>query len=202
MKPSKAEKKREKNAFKRAFERRSNKQYYFFIAGTVLLLTCYPFFPHTIGYDIKYTVFVIVTPIVSGLVLFLLYEKKFYRLSRREADGPKWQHAYFYMLVIWFVSVFSYVTFGVAASVAWEAANYYKASQSKQEIVTLPINESRTRSSGSSVYFDFNDRLEHIKLHSSAREALDGQNEEKHIRLTIRKGIWNYYIVDDWKVIP
>lgn len=199
MKLSKAERRAKQKAFEKNQNRKDRLVYAIPVIGTVLFLLTGWLKPLTIGYDLRYTICVIALPIVTGLILFITYRKKF--LDTKAVNATKGIRKIIYSIILAFaISLFSFFTLGTVAIIVFETTNYNIAKKSEPDTITLPIDFYFDSSKRHGVSFLFEGKSESISLERSDVKKYESSGYKK-IKLTIRKGIWNHYIVDDYKII-
>jgi hypothetical protein len=166
------------------------------------------FEPKTFGNDIRYDVFVFWIPTILGMILTSRFSfvKDFWNdlyIDTTEKIHKKIL-ASFFILLCWFI--FSYLTFGLIASITWNSFNKIIADNNKVELYNLPIEKfSRTTGKGGSnkILFQFKNNTEEIKISfDDIKPYLDKNPNLYRLQLKIKKGIWNYYILEDWYLYP
>ncbi len=185
--------------------RRDKAIYAVLIGFVVLFVATYWLKSLTIGGDIKYHIFVEALPIAIGIALFIFNRKKLLNPEAMAAVTNIWHKIGYSALLLLCVSLLSYVTLGTFTTLVFELANYNKANSTKQETVILPIEEFY-KGSGSraknSIRFRFKGEKEHIRVNRNYINQFRAESTAKHrIKLQLREGIWNHYIVEDWDIV-
>lgn len=186
----------------------SKEKFYYalFIGCIIAFVIAYWLEPITIGNDVRYTLFVVLFPILIGVTLFITYRKKILNTDAVAAVKNKWQKLGYAIVLLGCAALFSYLTLGLVTEMVWRSANHYTAKNQRQHIVILPVNEfheaSGGRHSSNSIYFNFQGNKESIKVSKDfIKQYKTRSNTKRHIQLILRKGIWNHYFVDDWQII-
>lgn len=174
--------------------------YKLFVVFVLIGIIYYYFFePITLGYDYKYTVFIIVLPILIGLLFIGIYRRKLIVNKYTKTKNMllcKVMSLYYLLQGV----VFSYVCFGQLAKISWDIIQNKVASQSKEQVIYCQIT-SFWHGKRPSVNFTFYDRSESIKVQYSSIKAFENLNHENYvIKIKATKGLWNYYNVVDWQV--
>lgn len=204
MKPSKAERRKQSKILEIKQEIRGKAIYAAFIACAALCVIVGVRKPLSIGSDFNYVFFVIALPIMTGISLLIYYRKKLLN-----PDAPKitniWQKFGYSIATFLVASLLSFITIGTFASILFETANYYTAQDSKQQTVILPVDEfhkGRGSKATHSIRFHFNDKKEYISVSSNfIHQCIRQSSVKHHIKLKLRKGLWNHYLVDDFDII-
>ena len=160
------------------------------------------------GSDIKYYIFFFGIPVILGFVFSSVYN--IFGVSWKEMFLEiKKRNNFFrgmYDIFLFFLGniVFSYITFGLLANLAWNFINIYEANKNQIETYYLPVKEfHRTKGKGSDIiYFRFKDNLESIQVdYQTINPYLDQQPKDYKIVLEVRKCIWNHYALESWDLI-
>lgn len=200
-------KKKSSSASKR--KKKEELQYRIFL-GFVFCNIVYFFFIENklFGSDIKYYIFFFSFPVILGFVFSSKYN--IFGVSWKEMFLEiKKRNNFFrgiYNIVLFFLGniVFSYITFGLLANLAWNFINVYEANKNRIETYYLPVNEFHcTKGKGSDIiYFRFKDNLESIRVdYKTIKPYLDKQPKDYKIVLEVRKAIWNHYSLESWDLI-
>lgn len=205
MASEKSQKRSEWAAVQQKKERRDKAIYAVLIACVVLFLAIYWLKPLTIGGDIKYHIFVEALPVAIGIALFILNRKKLLDAKAVASVTNIWKKIAYSAVLLFGAALLSYITLGSFTILTFELANYYKARSTKQQTVILPVDEFH-KGSGSkakhSIRFGFKGKEECIKVSRKYIDHLRAEPAAKHhIKLKLREGLWNHYLVDEWDVI-
>ncbi|MHA3788057.1 hypothetical protein ACX0HA_07590 [Flavobacterium hauense] len=205
MKPSKAERRKQQKILEGKQRTRDKAVYAGFIACVVLFVAIYWFKPLTIGTDGTHTFFVIVLPILAGISLLISYRKKIFNTEAIAAVTNIWHKIGLSIIIPLLASLFSFIIFGTIANLAFEISNYYAAKHSRQQTVVLPVDEfhiGRGSKAKHTIRFNFKGEKEYIKVSRNFIDQYVRETNSKHqIKLKLRKGLWNHYLVDDFDII-
>jgi len=205
VKPSKAERRQQQKVFKRKKSFKDNLNYYIFIGFAIAFVAFFKFKPLTIGHDVKQLVLVHILPIVVGITLCFVYRKKLFNIDNFTQLNSNRKKAGAVVILSVAVAIGSYITLGLITNVTWECANYYTAKNEKTQTVILPVDEfhkSSGKKSKPSIKFHFQGKKERIGVSKNyIQQLLAESSTKKHIRLRLRKGLWNHYLVDDWDIV-
>lgn len=170
-----------------------------FIVFAGLFLAYYWLKPLTIGNDLRYNIFVVALPIAVGLLLFIAYRKKLLDADA-VASTKGWKKIFFGSILLLIVALYSFITIGTVAGIAFETINYKVAEKSNEHTIILPIERYFKGTKRQGVYFVFQGHQETLRLNRTDVKKYSSSGY-KHIKLTIRKGIWNHYIVDEYEFL-
>lgn len=93
---------------------------------------------------------------------------------------------------------------GVFASVIWDNFNKKTADLNSIEIIDCKIEKinSGTSKTSPDIYFLFHDKSESIPIdHDTYGKYYNSKLTDLKLQLSVRKGIWNYYVLDEWDII-
>lgn len=157
---------------------------------------------YKIGHDIRYDIVVWYLPAALGAIAAIIYMYKYADFSKLEKG---WQKILFTVLALYAGIVLSLTTLGMSCDLCFEVLNYEVAKMSIPETKTLKVTEFHEKKSSrgsAAVRFMLNGEEEEVKTRNSYIQDYRNQHPlKKHIRLYLRKGLWNHYIVDDWEVV-
>ncbi|WP_123947547.1 hypothetical protein [Flavobacterium reichenbachii] len=166
----------------------------------IFFIVNYMFFEDiTIGYDIRYIIYIFCLPLIVGIVFFGIYRKEF--LIRMYLSVNE-TYAKIYVIGFYLIQgiIVSYLSFGQITSVIWNCINKKEAEKNKIEIVSYNVTDFYTRKNPH-VTFKFKNRTEILKVSSETnRKNQDRNPKDYQIEITTQKGIWNYYIVKHWEL--
>ncbi|WP_210646953.1 hypothetical protein [Flavobacterium flabelliforme] len=154
----------------------------------------------TIGHDKRYEIYIFWLPIFIGLIFFGIF-RRHYLIRNFLAFKEIYLKIYvvgFYLLQGIFVS---YLSFGQVASVIWNYVNINEAEKNPREIFICKVIGFYTKKNPD-VSFKFKNEIEVFGVNSETnRENYNRNPKDYELKITVQKGIWNYYIVKDWKLI-
>jgi hypothetical protein len=153
----------------------------------------------TIGGDNKFEIYIFLLPTIIGIIFFGIYRKEF--LIRKYLSFKE-TYLKLYVIVFYLLQgiLVSYLSFGQIASVIWNYINKYEADKNPTEIVICKVTGFYTKKNPK-ISFDFNNQTEVFNVSSEMnRENYNRNPKDFELEITIKKGIWNYYIVEHWKL--
>ena len=157
----------------------------------------------TIGGDERYFVFIICSPIILGLIFLWFYRKSFITkiIMEKESIGNKLIHLCFILIQGVFVSFFS---FGILANAIWNQLNIRESKTTTSKIIDCKIEgfhfESGSRDNNK-IYFYYNNEFEGINAYDNSFEKYKKEDPSNYIiSIKVNKGIWEYYIINGWKI--
>lgn len=161
--------------------------------------------PKTIGHDIRYAIYIFWLPTIIGMLTLGIYRRQF--LINRFATNKGFVlgtfMVFFYLLQ---GLIFSYISFGQIAKMSWDYANFQVAKENTTEKVECEVTKFWTRANtnkfqSDAVFFEFKNRSESLKVsYESIKQYKDKNPENYLVDIDARRGIWNYYLVDNWTI--
>lgn len=156
--------------------------------------------PKTIGGGYRYTLYIVGLPTLFGL-LALGYSRR-QTLKKRLAESKGFLlRAFLSIFHLLEGLLFSYLSFGQLAKMGWDYANTRAAEAAVRETIECPVTRFRTKRRPYAVDYRFHNRDERFWVsYSWIREYKDEDPGDYSVEIEVRKGIWNYYIVDSWEL--
>jgi hypothetical protein len=199
-KQKKKEAKRKRNRFDTISSR-------IFIAGLILFLLLMILSPRSIGYDSRFIVFIILLPIALGTIPLLIYQSKITEawIGTSNYKETLWEKILFQGFYFLCSAFFAFSTISVPAQIGFEIANFYTAKGNKQETIIVPVDEfheDQGKSDSDQIRFHFNNHYESINVSEENTTRYIIESATKHrIKLKLRKGLWNYYVIVGYNII-
>lgn len=192
------------NRFKKKSER-TNTLNYIILVGLIVLFVVYRSYykVQTIGSDPRYLLIVFLIPTVSGMVILGIIKREFLKSRLNQAKGIL-QKGFLILLFLIQGFLFSYLSIGLLANMFWDNLNKKTADLSPTEIIDCKITSINSGTSKSSPGINFILHNKHDRLtidHETYGKNFDTKLSDLSLRIAVRKGIWDYYILDDWKII-
>ncbi|WP_196890229.1 hypothetical protein [Aureivirga sp. CE67] len=175
------------------------KQYYYWVFGALIFIRIFfdkNLSPELIGGNGTHFWLVDVLSIIVGVLIIGIYTSAYHRIKQKE----------FQFIHILSILVFgSYLTMNTLSRSTWT----YFSQKGKEEQITCKINQFRFSNDGldesaNYVYFQFKGKEEEIKnWDEEFINAFKKENPKKFdLILNIKKGLWGYYIIKDWEIVP
>ncbi|MFM7021672.1 MAG: hypothetical protein ACKOXB_01735 [Flavobacteriales bacterium] len=198
----------EKKDFILKEKKRDTIMYYIFIVlGIAFVLYGYGFKPEIIGHDWRYSIFIFILPVLIGMFLLLFIRKEFLRvkIGAKKTIKGKFFLSIWYIIQGFLASLFSmYFIF----QFSFDYLNQRKSQVSVPEYFKCKVEKFVLKHrdgidlQSASVQFRFQDNAESFRSSRSVIEKLDYEHSENYIlELKVSKGLWNYYMVNEWKII-
>ncbi|HKX85934.1 MAG TPA: hypothetical protein VJL37_04635 [Flavobacterium sp.] len=210
MEKVKKESKQEKRKRIKEEEKKEKLYYRIFIGFCILNVVHYWFFEEeTIGYDYRYNLYIFWIPTLLGV--FITLKLSFFKEYWKEfllglKEETRLRMKMFYCIVMLFaVFIFSYIFFGFTANAIWNHLNIKESEKHTVETLKLPVERfSRRGGKGTSngIGFYFNGNYEKIKTsYDDVKLYLDQAPQDYYVILEVKKGLWNYYLVQNWDLV-
>ncbi|WP_439185893.1 hypothetical protein [Carboxylicivirga taeanensis] len=187
-------------------KKKEGKKYYRILVGLAIYAVIYYYFFRldTIGYDIRYNIFVIWLPILIGLLCIGYYRRNYLSKTLKSCNRLLDQVLTGLFLLLLGL-IYSYFSFGITSKLIWDYTNSLITNKSNTEIYQLSVekfNKGSSRNSSASVGFRFQERYELLQAHRSKLNMY--WNSEPHnfeIEIRCKKCFWNKYLVESWQII-
>ena len=177
------------------------KHYRILIALVVLYVVYYSFFRNkVVGHDNRYIVYIVVLPTLCALLALAAYRRHF---LVDKFSTNKGSILWVFMAAFYLIQglLFSYLSIGQSAQISWDIVNNRAAKQNDLEVIQCEIIKFKTFKRSSGIEFILNSKAEKLDTRYSAiKDYADKKPEDNFLEITIQKGLWNYYLVRDWKV--
>ncbi len=160
----------------------------------------------TIGGDYKYFVYVFLIPTLIGF--FITAKFTFFSKSWKSIFNDLHKEKYLILkfiypfLLIITNFIFSYIFFGNSANIIWDTINKLESEKNKAEKYFLPITKIYTSYKyKDKIRFVFLNKEESISVkYSEIKPFLNKNTDNLKIEIKVKKGIWNYYILESWEI--
>ena len=183
-------------------EKKLEKLHYNIIIGLMIFFVTYGLFfePNVIGHDSRYTIFVFLLPTLLGLLTLAVYRRQFLINKFSTNKGFK---LWIFMIVFYLIQgiLFSYLSFGQVAKISWDIMNNRTSKQNIETVFNCQVTRFWSGRRSNSIDFLFND--EHDKFdvqYKTIKNYLNTNPKDYYLRITARKGLWNYYLVENWEI--
>lgn len=160
----------------------------------------------TIGGDYKYFVYVFLIPTLIGFFItakFTFFSKSWKSIFNdlRKEKYLILKFIYPFLLIITNF-IFSYIFFGNSANIIWDTINKLESEKNKTEKYFLPITKIYTSYKyKDKIRFVFLNKEESISVkYSEIKPFLNKNTDNLKIEIKVKKGIWNYYILESWEI--
>ncbi|WP_120274789.1 hypothetical protein [Mangrovibacterium diazotrophicum] len=174
------------------------------LIGLVIIWVLYRKFlePETIGGDSRFYIFVFLIPTLLGIIILGFIRIRFLREKWNESKSLI---AKIPLVLLYIVQgfLFSYLSIGLTSMGIWDYLNQRNASQSVSETVDCQIIKinSGTSRTPPNINFEFMGKEERINIDAGVYGQYFETNPNTiELQLTIKKGIWDYYIIERWKI--
>jgi hypothetical protein len=186
-------------------KKRTSNLNYLILVGLVVLSVVYRsyFQIETIGSDYRYFLIIFLIPTVLGILILGIIKKEFLKTILKDSKGL-FSKGFLIFLYIGQGFLFSYLSVGLLANVIWDNLNKKTADLNPIEFIDCKIEKinSGTSKTSPNVNFLFHDKSESISIdHKTYGKYYDSKLTDLTLQISVRKGIWNYYVLDEWEII-
>jgi len=180
-----------------------NQKYTRWFVGLLLFALVYRFLiePLTIGRDGRYTYYIILLPVVTGLLAIGFYRRQFL-LKMFLTDSS----FVFRVLIICFYfiqgTILSYITFGQFTKMTWDLLNYRISIQNNPEEFKCDVTGFVLSKGPDAINFKFQGHHEHFYVrYRTITNYVDMDPAALELDIKGQKGLWNCYLVKSWRII-
>jgi len=157
----------------------------------------------TIGGNGNYVIYIFFLPMIVGLIIIGLYQRKFIikELTIKEDWISKLINLTLNLIVGFFVS---YLSFGSIAHYIWNQINIRESNNNIMEYYECEIESfhiPKGTSSRNKIWFYFKGRMESINVSYKSINRYENKNpKDFKLILNVKEGIWDNYIIDSYKI--
>ncbi len=156
----------------------------------------------TLGHDIRYNIFVFWGPLVIGFIALVIYQWEFIRYVYKSAIHLRDMMISTVYLLFGGI-IFSYIIFGNLANLCFILLNNKEANDHMPQVIHCQVSSFNKgkRKVNSTIGFKFKNDYELFAVSEKYIEPYLQENPNNYeIQIIARKGIWNYYVVDEWNL--
>ena len=182
---------------------RRDKQFTILLVASLLLFVFHFLFleDKVLGHDIRYKVFVFGIPMTIGFIALAIFRWDFLRNVYKLPISIK--NIIVSTIFLSFAGiVFSYIIFGNLASMAFVYCNRREAEKHMPQVIHCQVssfNYTRRRGVHSTIGFIFKKDYELVAADDNyVKSYLNENPSDYELEIVTRKGIWDYYLVEDW----
>ncbi|RRJ89325.1 hypothetical protein EG240_11850 [Paenimyroides tangerinum] len=181
-------------------EKKLEKVYYRILVGLMILGILYYLFlePKSIGHDNRYFIYIFLLPTILGLFILAVCRRQFLMNKFSTNRGVT---LWIFLTIFYLIqgSFFSYLSLGQIAKISWDILNNRVAKQNVEEVFDCKITKFWAGKYSSNIDFIFKDHHNKFDVqYTTIEEYLHTSPEEYYLKITARKGIWDYYLVESW----
>lgn len=174
----------------------------------VIGLVYYIFFESkSIGGDYRYDLFVFWMPTLIGFFLSIKYFSFSEYWSSLIPDIKKEKRFILKIFYPIFLTVITFtycvILYWMPCNVIWDCINKYVANKNRTEVFIVPVTQFKEVSkSPDRIDFYMNNKFESIPVASEVIKPYLGKNPKNYkIKIKVKKGIWNYYVLEDFDIL-
>ena len=198
-----------KTAFKKRVKKRAKIEEKIFIGILILGVIYYLFFEDlSFGEDYRYTLYVFWLPTILGFFVAIKYSFVAEYWSSLLEDLKKEKYflmkIFYPLLLVVMTFMYSVIMFWMPSNIIWDGVNKMESITNKIEVYNLPVEEFRKsrKRSNYKICFYFKKEWESIPVSREfIKPYLDKNPKNYRIKLEVRKGIWNYYVYEDFDIL-
>jgi|GEM_PF-5400504 len=169
---------------------------------TLLALSVFQLFmeAETIGHDTRYFYWIILLPVLTGLVCFLYFGYGYFK-SDFTGIEKMYQKILVGFLLLVFIVFMSLISFGTIARATLDYCNRSAAEKKQAEVVYCDVTKFQS-GKHCSIKFKFNKENEYFGIsYKTYKSFADKAPGNYQLEITIQKGVWKYYVVNSWNII-
>jgi hypothetical protein len=181
------------------------KAYQLFMVFAGITLIHYYLQPNLFGHDARYTIYILWLPIIGGIAIIAYWQRKFL-LDDFRHEKKFWDA--FVMGILYFLGglIFSFMSFAQLVGAGFDAANYSAAKHAHPMVIECPVDRFFVGRGHDITHYEadftLNNHPEYITMDWQDFKQYDIKNPRKYkLKLTMRKGIWNFYLLDNWDIV-
>jgi len=183
-------------------EKKLEKIHYRILIGLMVFGIVYYLFlePKTIGHDIRYTIYIFLLPTILGLLILAVYRRQF---LINKFSTNKGFTLWTFMTIFYLLQglLFSYLSFGQVAKISWDILNSQTAKQNTEEVFDCQVSRFWTGKHSNNIDFLFKDRHNKFDVqYKTIKDYLNTNPDDYYLKITARKGLWDYYLVERWDI--
>lgn len=183
-------------------EKRTEKKHYLVVIVLFIFAFIYYYYfePKTVGYDIRYNIFIFWLPSIIGIITIGIYRRQF--LINKLATNKSfiiWGFMIAFYLLQGFI--FSYLSFGQVAKISWDAINHQTIRKSPNEKLVCNVTRFWSKRRSNFIEFTYNGKYERINTgYFFLKSYIQENPKDYEVIITAQKGLWNHYFVNDWMI--
>ncbi|WP_405207227.1 hypothetical protein [Aquimarina sp. LLG6339-5] len=189
-------------------KKKDNLHYNFFVFFAIVAVLKYLLFDDKlIGSDIRYDIFIFWLPIILGLIILGVYQRKYliYLFKDNDTIINKLMYSGFVLLI---GSMFSFLSFHTTADFVFQIMNKNEIEKAESKIVDFDIDSfnekkgSKTQllTGGNKIWYEYEGNKESLKVNKEIIELLKKDLKNYLIEIELKKGIWKHFIIIDWEI--
>jgi len=180
-----------------------NQKYGKWFVGLLLFALIYRFFiePLTIGTDSRYTYYIFLLPVITGLLVTGVYRRHFLikTLSIERSFVFRGFIICFYLIQ---GTIFSYITFGQLTKMTWDLINYRVSLQNSLEEFRCDLTGFTRRRGPDAINFKFQGSSEHFYVrYRTIKNYVNMDPVALELDIKGQKGLWDCYLVKSWRIV-
>jgi hypothetical protein len=194
-------------------KKREEFYYKYFITTLVIGVIHYYFFEsHYLGSDTRYDLFVFWIPVIVGFTLIVWYNILSIDWNDILPTIKKEKNIFYKIIYVPFLFLMhfmlSIMIFWIPSNIIWDSINKIQSNKNDIEMYTLKVDNfhhSTGKSGSNQIRFIFNGEYESIKVsYQDIKPYLDQNPNDFQVIIEVKKGIWNYYVLQTWdiEVVP
>ncbi|MCD8450437.1 hypothetical protein LNI98_12130 [Tenacibaculum dicentrarchi] len=189
-------------------KKKDNLHYNVFVFFAIVAFIKYILFNEKlIGSDIRYNIFILWIPIILGLIILAIYQRKYLIYVLRDNDTLINKLMYFgFVLLIG--TMFSFLSFHTIADFTFQIINKNEIEKTESKLINLEIDsfyekkggKTQLLTGGNKIWYEYEGNLENFKVNKGIIQLLKKDLKNYLIEIELKKGIWNHFIIIDWKI--
>lgn len=191
-------------------EKKREEIYYKYLIATILVGVIHYYFIESdyIGGDYRYDLFVFWIPVIVGLFLIVKFNILLIDWNDILPDIRKEKNIFYKIIYLPFLFLIHFMLavmlFWIPSNIIWDGINKIESNKNVIETYTLKVydfHHSTGKGDSNRIRFTFNGEKESIKTsYQDIIPYLDKNPDDFEVTIEVKKGIWNYYILESWDI--
>lgn len=191
----------EKRSFK-SKENRLEKKHYVILISLMLVFVSLRLFDNiiVIGEGPYFSLLTIYLPLIIGIIILAFYRKEFL-IIKFSNESSNWVKSF--MIIFYFAEALlvSFLALAYPSEFLLNKINQKISNNNPTETIKCNIEKFFDKRRSTTIDFKYKNNWEHINISHEKMKLYINENPDNFIlELTIKKGLWNSYIVQTWKI--
>jgi hypothetical protein len=191
----------EKRFFKNK-EKRLEKKHYAILIGLMLAFIFLSTIDNTliIGEDFRFPLFTLFLPLIIGIVILIFYRKEFL-IAKFSNEKNNWIKSFMVTFYLTEALLVAFLALAYPTQFILTQINRKVSSSNSTEIIKCEVAKFFDKRRSTTIDFKYENNWEQIRISHDEMKPYINEDPKKYIlELTVKKGMWNTYIVQTWEL--